>query len=168
MFNQSSIVHKRNILLLLLFLLLNCSLAEEINTQMEPTSVLYPSVLSLNNGGLVVVQTDGIHFYNQNKEEEESKTIKFDFPIKSEKENEKISISQYPENEGGYILILVREKIYIFQSSGNLLKEENLPEINSVANVRLIPYKEQDNNLLYVLTYKVSEKKFGFNYYKYD
>ena len=168
MFNQSSLVHKRNILLLLLFLLLNCSSAEEINTQNEPTPVLYPSVLSLNNGGLVVVQTDGIHFYNQNKEEEESKTIKFDFPIKSEKENEKISISQYPENEGGYILILVREKIYIFQSSGNLLKEENLPEINSVANIKLIPYKEQDNNLLYVLTYKVSEKKFGFNYYKYE
>ena len=72
-------------------------MAQNTENSSDKSPILYPSVLSLQNQGFVVVQTDGIHFYDSNKEEE-SKNIKFD--IKSEKENEKISIVQFPEKEG--------------------------------------------------------------------
>ena len=143
-------------------------MSQNTENNSEKSPILYPSVLSLQNQGFVVVQTDGIHFYDSNKEEEESKNIKFDIPIKSEKENDKISIVQFPEKEGGYILILVGEKIYIMQKNGNLLKEVKLEELNLVENIKLVPYKEEGNYLLYIITFKNSEKFLCFNYYKYD
>ena len=135
---------------------------------MDKSQIFYPSVLSLLNKGIVVVQTDGIHFYDSNKVEEESKQIKFERPITTDKENEKISMSQFPEKEGGFILILVKEKLYLIQSSGYILKEENLPEMTSLENIKIIPYKEEENNLLYIISYKTNSKQFGFNYYKFD
>ena len=62
-----------------------------------------------------LVQTDGIHFFNSNKEEIFSKKINFDVPILSQTENEKISMSQITEEEQGYILIIVRNIIYFFR-----------------------------------------------------
>ena len=160
--------YKKIIMQFILLILINFALSQNTENNSEKSPILYPSVLSLQNQGFVVVQTDGIHFYDSNKEEEESKNIKFDIPIKSEKENEKISIVQFPEKEGGYILILVGEKIYIMQKNGNLLKEVKLEELNLVENIKLVPYKEEGNYLLYIITFKNSEKLLCFNYYKYD
>ena len=168
MSNQSYKRCSKNIYLILLFLLINLSFSENPENNLDKSPILYPSVLSLQNKGIVVVQTDGIHFYDLNKVEEESKKIKFETPIISEKENEKISMSQFPEKEGGFIIILVREKLYLIQSSGYLLKEENLPEMTLLENVKIIPYKEEENNLLYLISYKTASKQFGFNYYKFD
>ena len=165
---MSNNLYKSYILLFIFFIIINFALAQNIETNSAQSPTLYPSVLSLQNQGFVVVQTDGIHFYNSNKEEEDSKKIKFDAPINSEKENEKISIAQFPEKEGGFILIFVGEKIYIMQSSGELLKEEKLVELNSVENIKLIPFKEEGNYLLYIITFKNEEKKLCFHYYKYD
>ena len=168
MSNHSYKSYKKIIIQFILLILINFALSQNTENNSEKSPILYPSVLSLQNQGFVVVQTDGIHFYNSNKEEEESKNIKFDIPIKSEKENEKISIVQFPEKDGGYILIIVGEKIYIIQSSGNLLKEEKLPELNLGENIKLVPNKEKGNYLLYIITFKNNEKLLCFNYYKYD
>ena len=168
MSNQSCKRCSKNISIILLFLLINLSFSENQDNSMDKSQILYPSVLSLLNKGIVVVQTDGIHFYDSNKVEEESKQIKFERPITTDKENEKISMSQFPEKEGGFILILVKEKLYLIQSSGYILKEENLPEMTSLENIKIIPYKEEENNLLYIISYKTNSKQFGFNYYKFD
>ena len=76
--------YKSYILLFIFFIIINFVLAQNIETNSAQSPTLYPSVLSLQNQGFVVVQTDGIHFYNSNKEEEDSKKIKFDAPINSE------------------------------------------------------------------------------------
>ena len=143
MSNQSCKRCSKNISIILLFLLINLSFSENQDNSMDKSQILYPSVLSLLNKGIVVVQTDGIHFYDSNKVEEESKQIKFERPITTDKENEKISMSQFPEKEGEFILILVKEKLYLIQSSGYILKEENLPEMTSLENIKIIPYKEE-------------------------
>ena len=148
MSNQSCKRCSKNISIILLFLLINLSFSENQDNSMDKSQILYPSVLSLLNKGIVVVQTDGIHFYDSDKVEEESKQIKFERPITTDKENEKISMSQFPEKEGEFILILVKEKLYLIQSSGYILKEENLPEMTSLENIKIIPYKEEENNLL--------------------
>ena len=168
MSNKSYKIYSKNITLILIFFLLNSAFSEDQDNNLGQSPILYPSVLSLQNKGIVVVQTDGIHFYDFNKVEEEPKKIKFETPITSERENEKISMGQFPEKEGGFIVIFVREKIYLMQSSGNLLKEELLPEMTSLENIKIIPYKEEENNLLYIISYKTASKQFGFNYYKFD
>ena len=168
MSNHSYKSYKKIIIQFILLILINCILTQNIENNLDKSPTLYPSVLFLQNHGFVVVQTNGIHFYDSNKEEEESKNIKFDIHIKSEKENLKISIVQFSEKDGGYILILVGEKIYIIQSNGNLLKEEKLAELNLVENIKLVPYKEEGNDLLYIITFKNNEKLLCFNYYKYD
>ena len=168
MSNQPYKFLKINFSLLLLFSLINLTLAENIKKDEKNMPVLYPSVLSLQNKGLVVVRQDGIHFYDSDKNEEVSKRIKFETPIKSEEENEKISITQFQEKEKGYILVLVLGKIYIMQSNGNLLKKEGLLEINSFEDIKIIPYKEENRNIFYVISYKKNSKHFGFNYYKFD
>ena len=168
MSNQSIKILPRKIPLILLFLLLNLSFSENIQSLKGQSPPLYPSVLSLQNKGLVVVQKDGIYFYDENEAEIESKKIKFETPISSEKENEKISMTQFPEKEGGYILIHAEEYLYILQSTGNLLKKQYLPEMTMVENIKIIPYKEEQNNLLYIISYQLSLKKFGINLYKFD
>ena len=168
MSNHSYKSYKKNIMQFILFILINFALSQNAENNLDKPTILYPSVLSLQNQGFVVVQTDGIHFYDSNKKEEESKNIKFDIPIKSEKENEKISIVQFPEKDGGYILIFVCEKLYIIQASGNLIKDVKLSELNLVENIKLISYKKEGNYLLYIITFKNNEKFLCFNYYKYD
>ena len=131
---------------------------------------IYPSVLSLKNGGLVLVQSDGIHFFDSNKEEIISKKIKFDIPKLSQSENDKISISQFSDMQQGYILIIIIDKIYFFQEDYTIIKEINLSELTDMENIKIIPYKVKDNLLLYIITYnkKNARKNFSFNYYQFN
>ena len=166
---MSKIISNLNTLCLFLLLLIKLALTENAN-ELTKEGNIYPSVLSLINNGLIVIQKDGIHFFDSNKVEKDSKKIKFETPILSKEENDKITMCQFPEKEGGYILIFVKEKIYILQKDENILKIINLQDMNNVVNMKLIPYKEKDNYLFYFIYYenKNSKNNFGINFYKFD
>ena len=76
-------------------------------------------------------------------------------------------MSQFPEKEGGYIIIYAAKNLYILKSTGISLKK-HLPEITQIENIKLIPYKEEQNNLLYIISCKINPKKFGINLYKFE
>ena len=145
-------------------------LIQSENTINKTKEEIYPSVLSLKNGGLVLVQSDGIHFFDSNKEEIISKKIKFEIPILSQSENEKISICQFSDKEKGYILIIVRNIIYFFQEDYTIIEYINLFELSDMQNIKLIPYKIKDNHLLYIISYnnKNTKNNFSFNYYQFN
>lgn len=156
---------------IIFFILLLIKFASTENTNgLKTEEIIYPSVLSLINNGLIVIQKDGIHFFGSNQVEEDSKKIKFEAPILSKEENDKIAMCQFPEKEGGYILIFAKEKIYILQKDGNILKIMNLQEMNNVVNIKLISYKEKSNYMFYFMSYKNKNSKnnFGINFYKFD
>ena len=156
---------------IIFFILILIKFASTENTNsLKTEEIIYPSVLSLINNGLIVIQKDGIHFFDSNKVEEDSKKIKFEAPILSKEENDKIAMCQFPEKEGGYILIFAKEKIYILQKDGNILKIMNLQEMNNVVNIKLISYKEKSNYMFYFMSYKNKNSKnnFGINFYKFD
>ena len=156
---------------IIFFILLLIKFASTENTNgLKTEEIIYPSVLSLINNCLIVIQKDGIHFFDSNKVEEDSKKIKFEAPILSKEENDKIAMCQFPEKEGGYILIFAKEKIYILQKDGNILKIMNLQEMNNVVNIKLISYKEKSNYMFYFMSYKNKNSKnnFGINFYKFD
>ena len=76
-------------------------------------------------------------------------------------------MSQFPEKEGGYIIIYAAKNLYILKSTGiSLIK--HLAEITQIENIKLIPYKEEQNNLLYIISCKINPKKFGINLYKFE
>ena len=166
---MTKIFFKTNQILLLFSLLLKISLNQNWDN-LNKEEIIYPSVLSLRNNGFVVIQSDGIHFYDSNKEENINKKIKFNTPILTKEENDKISISQFPEKQGDYIIIFAINIIYIFREDGAILQEFNFEEKNKYENIKIIPYKKENNNLFYFISYQYtnSRKKFGFNLYKYD
>ena len=125
MSNRPYVSLKINIFILFIFFLINLVFTENAQKDEKNLPILYPSVLSLQNKGLIVVQQDGIYFYDSDKKEEISKLITFETTIKSEEENERISITQFPEKEGGYILVFVLGKLYIMKSNGVLFKKKD-------------------------------------------
>ena len=98
---MSKIFTNINAIIFLLYSLINIILSK--SNKISKDEIIYPSVLSLLNEGLVAVQKDGIYFFDANKVEDNSKKIIFKSPISSKEENEKISMCQFPEKEGGYI-----------------------------------------------------------------
>ena len=164
---MSNLSNSKTNLIYLIFFAINLLLLSEVAAQ-EQNQILYPSVLSLNNQGLVAVQADGIHFYDSDKKEEITKKIKFESALISQEDTYKISMTQFSENDGGFILILVIDKLFLIQETGELIKEILLPEMKNLENMNIIPYKENNNNLYYIISFKKDTKHYGFNYYKYD
>ena len=164
---MSNLSNRKKTIIYLFLFLLNFILISDVKSH-EQNQILYPSVLSLHNKGIAVVQIDGIHFYDSDKKEEISKKIKLESLIMSPEENLKISMSQFCENDGGYILIFIVDRLFIMKSDGTLLKEIFLPEIKNFENLSIIPFKEKNNKLLYIILFQKDSNHFSFNYYKYN
>ncbi len=164
---MSNLSNSKTNVIYLLFFTLSFILISEIAAQ-EQNQILYPSVLSLNNQGLVAVEADGIHFYDSDKNEEITKKIKFESALISQEDTYKISMTQFSENDGGFILILVIDKLFLIRETGEIIKEILLPEMKKLENMNIIPYKEINNNLYYIISFKKNAKHYSFNYYKYD
>ena len=164
---MSNLSNSKTNVIYLLFFTLSFILISEIAAQ-EQNQILYPSVLSLNNQGLVAVEADGIHFYDSDKNEEITKKIKFESALISQEDTYKISMTQFSENDGGFILILVIDKLFLIRETGEIIKEILLPEMKKLENMNIITYKEINNNLYYIISFKKNAKHYSFNYYKYD
>ena len=75
---------------------------------------------------------------------------------------------QFCENDGGYILVFIVNRLFIMKSDGVLLKEVFLLEIKNYENPNIILFKVKNNKLLYIISFQKDSKRFSFNYYKYD
>ncbi len=91
-------------LYIILFLLIFPINTQE--TELKTFSTMYPNILTLNDESLVMVSSDGIHFYDSDFNENNDKKIDFDNQIKSKAEYEKTSMAQFPKDQGEYIMIL--------------------------------------------------------------
>jgi len=121
----------------------------------------------LPNHIIIIVSNDGIHFYNSDLTiEDESKKILFPQNFCLIKQ-EKILIKQFPKEYGGYLMILVLDKIYFFKPDGSKINSIYMPDIPNSDNYCLTPYKRQNNNLYYIIAYNIKQnfilKQFKFN-----
>ena len=152
---MTNIMYKLNYFLLFLFLLIKLSLNQNSNDLIKE-EIIYPSVLSLKNSGFVVIKSDGIYFFDSYSEEDKSKKIKFKSPILTKEQNNKISMSQFPEKKGRNILLFVIDKIYIFDEDGNVLQELNLEGMDNCENIKIIPYKKKI--IIYFILFHINIK----------
>ena len=113
------------------------------------SSISYPTAYTLSNQNIIMVASDGIHFYNSDLIEDEDKKILFEKEILLLSESEKTVIAQFSDEDGGYIMIIVNDTLYIFQENGTPITSIDLSNsINSI-HYCLIPYKKENNFLLY-------------------
>lgn len=115
-------------------------------------NIKFPSTLTLLSQCLIMVANDGIYYFNSDLKLDESKKISFINPIVSKEENEKTTMVQFSENNGGYIMIIVKEILYILNYNGSQINYLNLSDYSIDAkHYSLIPYKRVDNFLYYLL-----------------
>ena len=117
------------------------------------SSVLFPTSLTLLNQNIAIVESDGIHFYTPQLEEDTSKKIIFEKQFSDGSESEKVAMAQFSEEDGEYIIILSNEIIYFFESDGTKINDVNLTDIIDANYYCLIPFKKENNYLYYLISY---------------
>ena len=82
-------------------------------------------------------------------------------------EIEKVSIEQFSNKNGGHILILVMNTLYIFNREGTEEKTVDLSQKINGDHYGLTPYKKEDKQLIFIISYIESSniivKKYEFN-----
>ena len=144
------------------------SLFHFISNQESIENILYPSALKLFNQGIVMVASDGIHFFSADMREEVSKKINFETQIQSLEESEKTTIVQLPLKYGAYLMILVNDIIYFFAQDWNFIHSFNLTDSINGLHYSLIPYIKKDTYLYYLISYPIDKKSFDLVYFKFD
>ena len=155
--------------LIIISLLLNINCQETKESEII-TSSLYPSTLTLLNQDLIMVTNDGIHYYSPKMIEDVSKKIIFENPIVSQDENKMTSMAQFSEDDGGYIMILVKNRIYFLEYNGTKIYDLDLNNsTDSSSHYCIIPYKKEGNILNYFISYGISDgKSFKINHFKFN
>ena len=126
----------------------------------------YPSLLTLHDQSKVIVGSDGIHFYDSNLEEEDlTKNITFETRLNSRTNNDKTVLTQFSSEYEGYILILVMDILYIFESNGTIIDNITLTNTISANHYYINPYKVENNNLHFIISYVKSTTTFALNYF---
>ena len=141
-------------------LIIQITYAEEIQ------GLQYPNLFTLLSQNILMVASDGIHFYNSNLGEDLDKKIDFEKEISSNQENDKICIVQFSENDGGYIIILAMNKLYFFYPDGTIINSFSFTE--EAEHYCINPYKLEDNYLYYIITYPINTHQFIINYNKFN
>ena len=129
-------------------------------------NLVYPSVLTLLDQSKVIVASDGIHFYDSNFEVENmTKKITFENSLNHRSYNEKTELTQFSSQDGGYILILVMDFLYIFENTGILIENITLTNIISSYNYYINTYKVENDNLHFIISYRGSISTFILHYF---
>ena len=124
--------------------------------------VNFPTFLTLLNQNIAMAADDGIYFFNAGLTEDTTKKITFNDgqKINNEDEYAKTTMVQFSEKDGGYIMILVKDILYIFDADGNKITSFDFSSSINAKHYCLIPYKKNNNYLHYVLTYPTSDFTF--------
>ena len=147
-----------------LFLVITLLYTIKGHKKIEFSPIVYPiNFISLNKD-IIIIDSKGIHFYNCDLTTEvSSKSVIFENKI----ENEKIYIKQYSKESGAYIIILVYDILYFFESDGTKINSAYIPFISNADCFCLVPYKKENNHLYYIIAYTIKEiltlKQFKFD-----
>ena len=131
-----------------------------------------PRAINLSNNKILVIHQDGIDIYDPN----------FNYlmqNINNFSENEKIDIfekaakiqiARFSEDDDGYIISIINDQIYIFDSEGNkMILNGTINKSEKYGNYyEILPIKKENNTLNYMISYIDDSNCFHFYFYKYD
>ena len=156
--------------LLFLSLLVNLWLIVS-NEKVYLDNIMYSTTMVLLDNKIVDVSQNGIHFFDEQfQNEEPSHFIQFSENLNQYTDDFfKISMSQFSNEYGEYILILCKRIIYIFDKKHNLIININLDESIGDIDNKIIAYKKENDYLYYIITsmdstyYNIIPFKFDLN-----
>ena len=113
----------------------------------------YSSILVLLDNTIIDVAKDGIHFFDaQFKNEEKTHFFNFTIPLNID-DIPKVSITQFSEESGEYILILCKRILFIYDKDHNLKINFSLEGLLGDMNNNIIAYKKKGEYLHYIIRY---------------
>jgi hypothetical protein len=115
------------------------------------------------NDNYIICTEKGIHLYDSQIENLISENL-FSTEISSS-DFTFVNIEQYTLDEGGYVIIIYKEKFYLYSYSGALLFPCDLTLSPYEGGYTLVPYKK-DDSYNFILGYLDSNQKTMINYYK--
>mgnify|MGYP006873012459 CR=1 FL=1 len=132
-------------------------------------NLIYSSMFVLLDNKIVDVAKDGIHFFDEQlKNEDTSHALNFTVPL-TLNDISTISINQFSEEYGEYILILCKRILYIFDKEHNLITNISFEEIIGENNNHIIAYKKENEYLHFIIRYTADGDNFHIIlHYKYN
>ena len=137
-------------------------------SKFEDEKILFPSIFTLLNQQHVLIANDGIHFYDSKFENEEKDKF-ISLKISSKEDIYKTTMAQFSYEDDGYILILVKSKIFFFKNNGTYISSVDLSNLINGDYYSITPYKKQENNIYYIISFKDDiNKKIILNHFKFN
>ena len=131
-------------------------------------SYIYPYAFTLSNDNIFIVHKYGIDLIDSSFFTIIKKVMIFsqEEQIETEEDFSKLTIN----NDKGYILCLIRERIYIFNNDGNFLyKNENRVSINqNVEYYTLLSILKESETFYYLIGFFDHNNYLNLFYYKYE
>ena len=124
----------------------------------------FPTAIILQDKNIFIIHKTGVSVCDPKLEIIKKNVIDFyDDKQISEADLSTISISQF---ENGFIVSIIKNKIFIFDNTGNYKTNSSLNTEN-IAYYSLTTYKVEINSYYYFIAY-IMNKKLHFLYYQYD
>ena len=138
------------------------------NEKVYLDNLIYSSTLVLLDNKIVDVAQDGIHFFDEQfQNEEKTNFIEFSENL-GFYDFSKISMSQFSQKYEEYILILCKRILYIFDKNHNLIINISLSDSIQDSENKIIAYKMENNYLHYIITSMVNYNQYGIIHFKYN
>ena len=148
----------------LFYLLVFFSFFQEYNFSIN---LPYALSITLLNGDIFVIYKDGISIYDSSLSNEKKSIENFTLSEKIENDTSfhKITISRFHENDYGYIISTINDKIYIFDFEGQKLYNSSSKELLG-KYYTLVPIKGDDQEIQYMIGF-ANGNTININFYTY-
>ena len=166
-FNNTSII----IIILLIYLIFPIKSTNNIPENIIEiiSSSKFIKKFSMSNKNIFSIYDKGIYIYNpfQDKIITNFKLKQKNY-ITSLNESSSINIAQYPKEYNSNIICLIKKDIFIFDSKGNFLYNNENSNINFFSPYNLIPTYIDNYNFYYIVSYINNNSIPTFIYFKFD
>ena len=139
-------------------------LSEKILSQKELFTFKYSKIFELHNENYLICTEKGIYIYDSDFKNNLSSYI-FTTEVTDKNSFEFVSIAQYPKEDGGQIVVLYKNKIYLFEQSGEIIVDTSINLTQNGEYYTLELYKDE-NDYNFIVGY-INGKIF-IGYYRFN
>ena len=112
----------------------------------------YPIPKRLNNGNYVIASITNITFTDSTLSNVLT-TKNFEFELCDQDKTGSSTISQFPAEHNGYVLVILFQTLYIFSSTGDFLSQKNTSIVKPKFPAFIIPKGSSGNNYIFTIIY---------------